>query len=231
MDDLLYKKIDTEAFGTLIKDRMNEQEIKYDQLSEELGWPLSFLRILIRGKRKAGPNRTREIIEYFNLSDDDIPLLSEKSIVPKGKKIFISYSHKDGGYLERLMIHLKPLQRQGVIDPWVDTRLLAGDKWKKEIEKSLNSAKVAILLISADFLASDFIVENELPPLLHGAEEKGTLIIPVILKPCRFVREKSLNEFQAVNSPDDPVSALGEYERELIYDTIAQRIEDQFDDS
>jgi TIR domain-containing protein len=126
------------------------------------------------------------------------------------------------------MVHLKPLQRQGLIDAWVDTKLKAGDKWKKEIESSLSMAKVAILLVSADFLASDFIIENELPPILKGAEDKGTLIIPIMLKPCRFLREKSLNEFQAINSPDEPISALTESERELIYDTVAQRIEIEF---
>jgi hypothetical protein len=126
------------------------------------------------------------------------------------------------------MIHLKPLEKQGLIDTWVDTRLMAGDKWKKEIEKALKNAKVGILLISADFLASDFIISNELPPLLHSAEEAGTLIIPVILKPCRFLRDKNLREFQAINLPDEPLSQVNDNEREIIYDSIAQRIENIF---
>ena len=76
----------------------------------------------------------------------------------------------------------------------------------------------------------DFIIKDELPPILHSAEEKGTLVIPIILKPCRFTREKSLNKFQAINSPDEPICALYEYDRELIYDTVAQRIEELFGD-
>ena len=83
-------------------------------------------------------------------------------------------------------------------------------------------------MVSADFLASDFIIDNELPPLLHAAEKKGPLIIPVILKPCRFTREKNLREFQSINPPDEPVSMLDENEQELVYDTIAQRIEEMF---
>src|SRR5690606_7893081 len=126
----------------------------------------------------------------------------------KGNKIFISYSHRDKSYLDRLMVHLRPLQKQGLIDAWADTRLQAGDKWKKEIESALKESRVAILMISADFLASDFIIDNELPPLLHAAESKGTRIIPVILKPCRFLREKNLCEFQAVNLPDEPMSVM-----------------------
>jgi len=92
-------------------------------------------------------------------------------------------------------VHLKPLERDGLIDLWVDTRLRPGDRWKKEISAALERAQVAILLISADFLASDFITNDELPPILTAAEQKGTRIIPIILKPCRFARDKNLRHF------------------------------------
>ena len=91
----------------------------------------------------------------------------------KRPKVFISYSHSDGEYLDRLLVHLKPLEKEGLIDLWVDTRLRAGDRWRKEIDKALQRAIVAILLVSADFLASEFITDNELPPLLRNAEERG----------------------------------------------------------
>lgn len=91
--------------------------------------------------------------------------------------VFVSYSHHDTTYLERLLVHLRPLEKQGHLDLWVDTRLRAGDRWKKEIDKALHRATVAVLLVSADFLASDFITDNELPPLLRSAEERGTRIV------------------------------------------------------
>ncbi|MCP4594940.1 MAG: toll/interleukin-1 receptor domain-containing protein [Neptuniibacter sp.] len=146
----------------------------------------------------------------------------------KRKKVFISYSHQDKKYLERLLVHLKPLEKKELIDAWVDTQLMAGDRWKKEIEKALTSAKAAVLLVSADFLASDFIVDNELPPLLQKANSEGATIIPVILKPCRFTRDVNLNEFQAINSPDEPVGLLDEVEREMVFDAVSQRIEELF---
>jgi len=92
--------------------------------------------------------------------------------VPKDEKptrAFISYSHTDQEYLDRLMIHLKPLIKKGVIDIWSDNKIKTGDHWKAEIEEALNNASISILLISADFMASDFIVDNELPPLLAKA--------------------------------------------------------------
>jgi hypothetical protein len=103
-------------------------------------------------------------------------------------RIFISYAHQDRPYLDRLLVHLRPLEREQVIDLFGDHRIKAGEDWRKRIEVALVASKAAVLLISADFLASDFIVNNELPPLLEGAEKRGTRIIPVIVKPCRFDR-------------------------------------------
>ena len=139
--------------------------------------------------------------------------------------VFICYSHKDQEYLDRLLIHLRPLEKEGLIDVWVDTRLRAGDQWRAEIEQALDRASVAILLVSADFLASDFITENELPPLLRKAQEQGTRIIPVILKPCRFAREKNLQQFQSFNNPKETVVRMTAGKQEKLYDALAEEVE------
>ncbi len=143
----------------------------------------------------------------------------------KHPSVFISYSHSDREFLDRLLVHLEPLEKEGLIDLWVDTRLRAGDRWKKEIEKALEKSTVAILLISADFLASDFITDNELPPLLRGAEERGTRIVPLIVKPCRFTRDKSLRHFQSVNDPRQALVLLAHGEQEILYDQVASEVE------
>jgi hypothetical protein len=96
---------------------------------------------------------------------------------------FISYSHADREAFDRLQVHLKPLQRAELVEVWADTRIKARDKWKEQITRALDKAAIAVLLISADALASHFIVDNELPPLLAAAEGRGTIILPVILKP------------------------------------------------
>jgi hypothetical protein len=145
--------------------------------------------------------------------------------IVKENSVFISYSHNDKEYLSRILIHLKPLENENKIDLWVDERIKPGDKWKQEIEKALLKSNVAILLISADFLASDFIVKNELPPILKKAEEKGTRIIPVILKSCRFDRDNNLNSFQAINDPNSPLILLSEGEQENVYNKLSQEIE------
>jgi nucleoside 2-deoxyribosyltransferase len=143
----------------------------------------------------------------------------------RASTVFVSYSHVDADYLVRLRVHLKPLERAGVIELWDDTRIKSGQKWKIVIEEALSRAAVALLLISADFLASDFIVDNELPPLLRAAEERGTVVLPVILKPSRFIRDPNLGAFQAINDPTRPLISLSTAEQEAIYAVLAERIE------
>jgi hypothetical protein len=142
----------------------------------------------------------------------------------KQKTVFISYSHADDVYLTRLDVHLRPFEKSGQVELWSDKRINAGDKWKEKIEQALGKAAIAILLVSADFLASDFIIDNELPPLLKAAEEKGTMILPVILKPCRFTKHETLSGFQAINDPKTPLSKMDENDREETYVKIADRI-------
>lgn len=143
----------------------------------------------------------------------------------KGNSVFISYSHTDESYLRRLLVHLRPLDRQGMINVWSDQRIEVGDSWREKIEEALEGARIAVLLISADFLASDFIVNDELPPLLAKAQGQGTRILPVIIKACRFVRDPQLSKFQAANNPKTPLAGMAEHEQEVVYDRVAEAIE------
>lgn len=138
--------------------------------------------------------------------------------------VFISYSHADERWLKRLRVHLRPLERTGKIEVWDDTRITPGTRWRQEIKEALDSAKVAVLLVSADFLASDFIAENELPPLLKAAEKEGTIILPVILSPSVF-NDISLAQFQSVNAPSKPLLDMTKAQQEEVFVRIAQAIE------
>lgn len=150
-------------------------------------------------------------------------------------KVFISYSHADAqlgvdrnsglglGYFDRLRIHLKPLEQEGLIDLWDDTKIKASSIWRQEIEKALSSSKLAILLISGNFLASDFIQNNELPPLLAAAKEGGTIVFPIIISPSRL--PKSISEIQSVNSPSKPLTAMTYNEQEDLFVKVVEEIE------
>ncbi|BDV44203.1 hypothetical protein GURASL_31260 [Geotalea uraniireducens] len=144
--------------------------------------------------------------------------------------VFISYSHADSEYLSRLKVHLRPYERKSLIDLWSDTKIRTGQQWKKEIEAALGRAAVAILLVSADFLASDFVVDNELPPLLDAAKNNGVKILPVVLKPCAFSDVENISVYQAVNDPKNPLIAVSEAEREAIWVCLAKEVQNAIQD-
>ncbi|RKR14799.1 leucine rich repeat (LRR) protein [Maribacter vaceletii] len=135
-------------------------------------------------------------------------------------KIFISYSHKDKLWLEKVQTNLKAMGHSinEEHDVWDDTKIKVGDKWRDEIENALENARIAILIISTEFLASDFIQSDELPTLLRNAKNNGTRILPLIVGHCFFNNNKNLSEFQAINSPEKPLNSLtpSEIEKQLL---------------
>jgi TIR domain len=140
-------------------------------------------------------------------------------------KVFVSYSHKDRKHLERLQVHLKDLERKGMIDLWSDTKIVSGANWREEIKRAIETASVGVLLVSADFLASQFIAEDELPPLLKVAETRGTVILSVILSPCGF-DFSPLSQFQAANDPSKPLTKMNSHQKEELWNKVAKIIRD-----
>ena len=128
----------------------------------------------------------------------------QRSQKEQRKYVFIGYSHKDRRYLEQLQTHLARYERERLVDVWDDTKILPGAKRREELQKALDNTRVAILLVSADFLASSFIAENVLPPLLRAAEVGGAIILSVIVNYCIF-EETPLQQFQPFNDPSEPL--------------------------
>lgn len=98
--------------------------------------------------------------------------------------LFYSYSHADEALRDELEKHLKLLQRQHVIDTWHDRKISSGSEWDKVINKNLDTADIILLLISADFLASDYCWDIEIQRAMQRHEEGSVVVIPVLLRPC-----------------------------------------------
>ena len=111
-------------------------------------------------------------------------------------KIFISYSHQDKTIKDHLIKHMAAFQNE--IDLWDDQKIKAGEDWHSEIDHALNTADAAIMLISADFLSSAFICNEEIPILLERKAKEGLKMIPVIIKPCPWKKIKWLKPIQAI---------------------------------
>ena len=140
--------------------------------------------------------------------------------------VFVSYSRVDKRWLERVQVHLKPLARDGRLELWDDTRIKAGHRWREEIKHALARADVAVLLISADFYASDFIAKNELPPLLEAEKsERGLVILGVHINYSHFVNDDILSDYQTVNTPNRPIEDLSSRgEQEKVFRDLACRV-------
>ena len=98
--------------------------------------------------------------------------------------VFFSYSHKDEELRDALETHLALLKREGLIRPWHDRRIGAGDEWESEIDANLESADIILLLISQHFIASDYCYAREMTRALELHEAGEARVIPIILRPC-----------------------------------------------
>ena len=132
----------------------------------------------------------------------------------KREKVFISYSHKDTAWMERFRVHLEPLEREGLLDFWVDEHINPGDQWFEEIAEAIAATKVAVLLISPNFLASEFIAEHELPPLLKAARQGKVRILPLYLTSSNVNAMQDLSAFQGINDPAQPLASLSEADQD-----------------
>lgn len=136
--------------------------------------------------------------------------------------VFISYSHKDEAWRDRLVTHLGVLQ--DVLETWDDRRIEAGEEWKDEIKKAMDRAAVALLLISADFLNSRFILGEEVPRLLERREKEGLRVFPVILRPCAWTRIKWLSPIQARPKDGRPISGGNDFQIDADLAAIAEEV-------
>ena len=143
-------------------------------------------------------------------------------------KVFICYSHKDEKFLRELSPHLELLAKNDRIDIWSDRKIEPGSKWQDEISNAIDVARVAILLVSVDFLTSDFITEYELPPLLRAATNEHVKILPVSVRPTGRLGE--LSQFQFVNDLSKPLSTMKKAEREEVWVTTARKVSEVFKD-
>lgn len=125
----------------------------------------------------------------------------------RAKKVFLSYSHQNTAWLTRLRIHLAGLRRDKVIETWDDKEILPGDQWDNAIKKQLEEADVYIMLLSADFVASEYIWKEELQSAMHNYNQRNAIIIPVLFEPVDLSGLPSIS-----TSPDGKELKIGTFE-------------------
>ncbi len=139
--------------------------------------------------------------------------------------VFISYSHKDAGWMKRLADHLHVYELEEMLTVWEDRQIRAGQDWLPEIDSALQQARVAILLISNDFLISPFIRGKEVPPILERRSQGGLIVVPVIVKACNWQDVPWLSGIQA-RPPGKPLFGLKGNDRDEALAAIAKEIKE-----
>jgi CHAT domain/TIR domain len=119
-------------------------------------------------------------------------------------KVFISYSHRDARYRQQLETHLSALRRQGVIAEWHDHKIMPGVEWRDAIDRNLDAAECVLLLVTPDFIASDYCYSVEMQRALNKHQEGRGLVIPVIVRPADW-QHTPLRDLEALPEGAKPV--------------------------
>lgn len=138
------------------------------------------------------------------------------------KKIFFSYSKYDREYLEQLLRHLSVLRRKGKIADWNDHEILPGEEWDGVIKTQLVEADIILLLISADFLATDYIWDVEIKTAMERHDQKSATVVPIVLRSCSW-EDTPFGKLNGLPSKAKPVSTYGD--RDQAWLEVVQGIE------
>ena len=118
--------------------------------------------------------------------------------------IFISYSHEDESYKDKLEKHLSILKRNNIIETWHDRKIIPGEEWDKKIKEELERAQIILLLVSVDFLSSNYCYDIEIKRAVERHEKGEAVLIPIMLRKCDW-NETSFSKIQALPKNAKPV--------------------------
>jgi formylglycine-generating enzyme required for sulfatase activity len=154
-----------------------------------------------------------KITQEMNIESDPVlgnleklTLCDQKQVVSDGVEIFFSYTHKDEELRDKLATHLSALRREGVIKEWHDRKIGGGKEWAGEIDRNLETAHIILLLISADFINSDYCIDKELKRAMERHESNEARVIPIILRPVDW-QGMSFRKLQALPKDAKPVTS------------------------
>jgi hypothetical protein len=157
------------AFGMLVRD----PKAKVDAVSLD-----ALIHLGLISRVNGGAHRPRYYLYERLTTAASAPAMVRK------RRVFYSYSHRDERYRDRLEVHLKLLEREGLIESWHDRRLLPGSDWSAVISEHLDASDIIILLLTADFLASEYCSGFEVERALERHQQRRSVVVPVLVQPC-----------------------------------------------
>jgi hypothetical protein len=235
-----YTHLNTALVGTIKLNVRAEDLVKGIKVSKDYGLSYEFVSVksayeelFVKGRDDVQWHplaRMRLLLTLIN--QGGVPSLTPDAPLPKPsiprEEIFISYSHKDHEWHSRLHTHLKPYFRNKQAPIWDDTKIKPGEDWDKAIQDALLRAKVAILLVSTDFLASDYVHDNELPDIFKAAVDEGLQIIWIAIRPSAY-KVTSIAKLQCAHkNPEIALSQRSEGDQEAVLVEVAEYVASLF---
>jgi tetratricopeptide (TPR) repeat protein len=249
---LIYQQIGHRLGEANTLQALGELYARTDRLRDAEGAYHSALSIYRQIENHSGEANTRKALDELYVRTDrlqkaekvsqSLPSLYQQvddrfgEANPSTVKAFIIYSHKDQKAFEQLQRFLRPLERDDLVTAWTDNRLAGGYGWRNKIDQALDEATVAVLLISQEFLSSDFIIREEVPRILAREAAGQLTVVPVFLSPSlvetvNFSNPRDngrskvrLSEFQGYGSPAEPLASLRRPERERVFADLARHL-------
>ena len=159
---------------------------------------------------------------------------AERKIVERGTMetptVFISYSHRDEEWKDRLQPHLEMLEVQNQIELWHDRMIDGGANWFPEITEAMKRAAVAVCLISPYYLASKFVNQEEIPYLLQRRETDGMLLLPVLVEPCLWDEIEWLKPIQMLPGDGKSIAVDFQGKENVAFTEVAKRVYKKIED-
>ncbi len=138
-------------------------------------------------------------------------------------RLFVSYSSDDGNYLQDLMPSLHRCERAFGVKPLLDLNIPRGVDWDNWIADAISSADIILCLVSRGYLASEYILNNELP-LMQRRYDEGVPLIPIFVRHCRLDKNSILLTTEGMNAPDKPISDMSLNERDSFFASVEHDI-------
>jgi internalin A len=172
--------------------------------------------------KKAVGNRLLEIPVKELLDGVDLDRTRKTT---QGRRAFVSYSHRDEMFRSELETHLKLLNRQGTLDLWTDRRITPGSEWAEEIDSNLERADLILLLISSDFIASDYAYGKEMMCALERHRAGSAIVVPVIIRDVDW-HSAPFAKLQALPADGKAVASKGRSRlaRDAAWTNVAERL-------
>jgi len=189
----------------VVKDYLGWDSDKYDRIKEELADE----EIILRSRGYSGR------VGLSNPPGDD-PL-----------QIFVSYCHSDENAKNEILKHLEPLKRLSLIDTWTDRAIKAGTDWNQEILNKLENADIILLVVTINFINSNFCYEIELERALERHHEGAATVIPIIYRNCMWT-STPIGKLQALPKDGTPIASWPSEDDALV--NVAQGIKKSVED-